>query len=77
MAKVRVLRLIEYVYEDAELALVDQTKWTNNLNLKNRMVMTSATLPATIIEDNRLWCTGYDGSLPCRLENGHDVPHRG
>lgn len=41
---VRVLRLIEYVYETDERAADDMARWTHSLNVR-QMVMRSAVLP--------------------------------
>lgn len=41
---IRVLRIIEYIYENAEIASRDIDNWTPNIRNKV-MVMRSATLP--------------------------------
>jgi hypothetical protein len=42
---IRVLRLIEYVYEDEKTASLDMTNWTHSYHTKMGMTMRSATLP--------------------------------
>lgn len=52
---VRVLRILEYVYEDEESAAEDMSRWTHGFNTKvwqpnKKMVMRSSVLPFEAVE---------------------------
>lgn len=46
---IRVLRVLEYVYETPEAAEDDMARWTPQVR-SNHMTMRSAALPLTVIE---------------------------
>lgn len=50
--KIRVLRLLQYTYDDAEAAALDMRNWTISKSVPGiGMVMKSATLPFDVVED--------------------------
>jgi hypothetical protein len=48
---IRVLRLIEYVYEDAEAMQDDMARWTHALNPSRRVKFRSTSLPPEVLQD--------------------------
>jgi hypothetical protein len=64
MARIRVLRLIEYSYESAEIMAHDMARWTLQYSAPDRRIqIKSATLPPDIIKE-----------LPIRRNHNVDCP---
>lgn len=50
-SKIRVLRVLEYTYDNAEIAALDMGRWTMSIPYSTgRMTMKSVTLPFETIE---------------------------
>lgn len=53
MSEIRVLRILEYVYPNAQAAAEDMSRWTLATPLGNKRVTTrSATLPFEVLQFN-------------------------
>lgn len=55
MTKIRILRIIEYVYDSVEVAQEDMLRWTNTFRTPNNSInFTSVTLPFSTISEDEL-----------------------
>lgn len=52
MKKIRVLRLIEYIYDDVEAMERDMARWKLTAPTNKTMTMKSVTLPLEVLDDN-------------------------